>query len=504
MSTISENPAASFRTSAYWLLICVSVGLMLGRVMAVESVDKIALEAERRAHLDRDIAAARASFEKKGLTGDALAAALKVKEQQLRRDANLRRPFLSANDRSRWCTIRALVEPEMRVEGAPYAIDKVIQEQNWDTIDMVKHDGHLYSSKPPLGPTLLAGLYWLIVHLTGMTLGTDPFAVGRIMLILVNVLPLAVSFVLLGKLVERFGTTDWGRLFVMAAAAFATFLTTFAVTLNNHIPAAACCIGFLYFAVPIWFDGERRWQYFFGAGLAGALMAASDFPALSLFAAVSLAFLWKAPRQTLAAYLPATLLVIVPFFGTNLIAHNSLKPPYMHRSGNDNWYDYDYQRNGRKINSYWRNPQGVDRGEPSVGVYALHVLVGHHGIFSLTPIWLLSVFGGCYWLLKAPDRKLRELALLVGAVSLVCVGYYIFQPLGNRNYGGTASGFRWVFWLAPLWLLVLLPAADLFSRSKWLKGLALLLLIISIFSCSYSIWNPWSNPWPVDFLQYLK
>ena len=35
------------------------------------------------------------------------------------------------------------------------AIDRVIQVPLWDTIDMVKHDGHLYSSKPPLFPTLL-------------------------------------------------------------------------------------------------------------------------------------------------------------------------------------------------------------------------------------------------------------------------------------------------------------------------------------------------------------
>ena len=45
----------------------------------------------------------------------------------------------------------------MRVPGAPFAIDRVIQEPNWDTIDMVKHDGHLYSSKPTLLPALMAG-----------------------------------------------------------------------------------------------------------------------------------------------------------------------------------------------------------------------------------------------------------------------------------------------------------------------------------------------------------
>ena len=168
-----------------------------------------------------------------------------------------RRPFLSANDRSRWCTVRALVEDDMRVDGAPYAIDKVIQQRNWDTIDMVKHDGHLYSSKPPLLSTLMAGVYWPIYRLTGATLGTHPYAIGRAMLVLLNLVPLLIYFLLLARLIERFGTTDWGRIFVMAAAVFGTFLTTFAVMINNHVLAAVCAAVAVYAGVRIWFDGER-------------------------------------------------------------------------------------------------------------------------------------------------------------------------------------------------------------------------------------------------------
>ena len=134
--------------------------------------------------------------------------------------AGLRRPFLSANDRSRWCTVRALVEPEMRVPGAPYAIDKVIdpKQPNWDTIDMVKHDGHFYSSKPPLLSTLMAAEYWLIYHVTGKSLGTHPYEIGRFMLITINGACLLLIFLFMARLVERLGTTDWGRIFVMAAA----------------------------------------------------------------------------------------------------------------------------------------------------------------------------------------------------------------------------------------------------------------------------------------------
>ena len=75
-------------------------------------------------------------------------------------------PFFSANDRSRWCTIRALGD-----EGT-YEIDDVIgaeQDINWNTIDKVRHVGsdgqfHEFSSKPTLLPTMLAGIYNCLLY----------------------------------------------------------------------------------------------------------------------------------------------------------------------------------------------------------------------------------------------------------------------------------------------------------------------------------------------------
>ena len=45
---------------------------------------------------------------------------------------------------------------------------------------MVKHDGHLYSSKPPLLPTLMAAVYWPIYRFSGATLGTHPYEIGLV------------------------------------------------------------------------------------------------------------------------------------------------------------------------------------------------------------------------------------------------------------------------------------------------------------------------------------
>jgi hypothetical protein len=295
-------------------------------------------------------------------------------------------------------------------------------------------------------------------------------------------------------------------MFVMASAAFGTFLTTFAVVINNHVPAAVCVLIALYCGVRIWLDGERRWLYFALAGLFGALAVADELPALSFFAAVSAALLWKAPGKTLAAYVPAALLVVAGFFITNWIAHHSLRPPYAHRSQTDkgdDWYSYKFERGGRVIESYWQNPAGVDKGEHSRAVYALHVLVGHHGVFSLTPVWILSAVGLGVWLIRPGDRRLRELALLVAAVSLVVLVFYLLRPLKERNYGGLTCGLRWVFWLAPPWLVAMLPAADAAARRPWTRGLAWLMLVVSALSASYPTWNPWTHPWLYDLCQYI-
>jgi hypothetical protein len=258
--------------------------------------------------------------------------------------------------------------------------------------------------------------------------------------------------------------------------------------------------------VRVWFDGERRTRYFIIAGLFASLLVADELPALAMFAALSLVLLLRAPKQTLLYYVPASLVVAAAFFGTNWIAHHSLRPAYTHRSAtnpSDNWYDYEYERNGKVYQSYWRNPVGVDKGEPSVAVYTLHATVGHHGIFSLTPIWIFSVLGLVAWLWNPSDRRLRELALVIGSVSIVCIVFYLLRPLNDRNYGGMTAGLRWVFWFTPVWLLAMLPTLDAMANRRWLRGLALVFLSISVLSATYPIWNPWTHPWLLELFYNL-
>ncbi|MGD9127186.1 MAG: hypothetical protein PVH19_07380 [Planctomycetia bacterium] len=496
----NSDQTKNLRRAAYAIMITVSLGLMLGRIAAVESVSSFSVNDYK---IKSRVNEKRRQLAREGFDQKTIDEKLEEYRAELHEKLDPRRPFLSANDRSRWCTVRALVEPEMRVEGAPYAIDRVIQKHGWDSIDKVKHDGHLYSSKPTLFPTLMAAEYWLIYNVTDMSLGTHPYAVIRFMVATINGSAMLILLLAVAGMVERLGKTDWGRLFAMAVISFATFLSTFVVTINNHTIGAACAAVTLYAAMRILVDEDRRVRWFILGGLAAMFLAANELPALSMAAAIGVLLLWYEPRRTLLWAAPAAAVVVAGFFATNYIAHENFKPPYMHRKAGDNWYDYEYERNGRTIESYWRTPAGLDQGEKDTAVYAANATVGHHGIFSLTPVWILSVVGlaiGCF---RTNPRRLWMLIGVITAVSVVCVIFFLFIEGNGRNYGGMTSGFRWVFWLAPLWVVGMLPVVDGMGKRRWTRAICLILLAISAFSAAYPTWNPWSHPWLYRWLEYL-
>jgi hypothetical protein len=253
----------------------------------------------------------------------------------------------------------------------------------------------------------------------------------------------------------------------------------------------------------IWLHGDTRVRWFALAGFAAAFTSANELPALSFFTLLAAALLLTSPRAWLLGFLPASAVVAAGFFGTNYWAHDSFRPPYAHRSvtnPEDNWYAYTYTIDGRERDSYWLDPQGIDRGEPSKATYALHTLIGHHGIFSLTPVWALSLIGLGLWLFRGA-RGERQLALGIALITVVCLVFYIgLRPQSDRNYGGMTSGFRWVFWMAPLWLIAMIPAADGLASSRMRKAIALTLLAASVLSASYPAWNPWTQPWIYNWL----
>ena len=473
--------------------------------------------------------------------------------------------MLSANDRSRWAMIYAMVE------HGTFSIDQVIKEdRRWNTIDKVVHRGvdgelHQYSSKPPLFPMLLATDYWIISKVTGMSFPEDTVAIQWVMLVTTNIFPFVVFLWLVYLVTSQLTSEPWTVRYIIVAATFGTFLTGFLTTLNNHLPAAVSVMASIYAVIQI--QGRRRLEprWFAMAGGFAAFAVVNELPSLSFFASIVGWLLLYHFRRTMQITIPVAGAVAIGFFATNYWAHGSLRPPYAHRSdgeivavvddffkehelrlgiaseeirdrlssainddltpeleftfhkgntsrvvmideganrqyalkvkGNDlvirswdNWYDYP--------DSYWfdSNRRGVDKGEPSRPAYLLHMTIGHHGVFSLTPLWILSICG-CVGLLKYGDVTLKQLAAMTLLLTTVCFTFYLMRPVMDRNYGGVASGFRWMFWLAPLYLITMIPSVRMLSRGSWGRALLVMILAASAFSAFWGFYNPWIYPW---------
>ncbi|HTN01412.1 MAG TPA: hypothetical protein VL132_06025, partial [Planctomycetaceae bacterium] len=130
-------------------------------------------------------------------------------------------PLQSANDRSRWCTIAALLE-----QGT-YRIDEIRQRPGWNTIDLIHVDGHFYSTKPPLLATVAAGVTWCVERITGWNLTTSTQPVAAATLIVLNWLPFCLSLICLAGLLERLAASSLARVATFGMACFGTLLTPF-------------------------------------------------------------------------------------------------------------------------------------------------------------------------------------------------------------------------------------------------------------------------------------
>ena len=488
--------------------------------------------------------------------------------------------FLSANDRSRWCTVAALVE------DGTYQIDRQTQIQGvkanrrpWGTIDKVRHLGedgkqHYYSSKPPLFPTMVAWVYFGVKTVTGLTLTDQPIYVARIILLLVNLPLLFLFYYCTIDSIERICGSYWTRQALVPAVLFGTMLLPFSMTLNNHLVAAAstALAMWLYLVVCERLDESvtgNSYRISFGvyalAGAAAGFAAANELPALSM-----LVFWWLlfaiVDWRSILPFSTGVVLIAAGFFGTNWMAHHSLRPAYAHRgngadivelgkvdhdslagavqqalmksgqvsedavvriqpsdeanrwqivvgdeklyallqksNGNlsiahwDDWYEYP--------GSYWQEGrrQGVDRGEPSRLTYLLNSTIGHYGIFSITPLWLLVPLGLIKGLSFGPtDYRRLSLAILVS--SITCLLFYIARPEIDRNYGGVSCCFRWMLWFTPLWLMVIGILVD--EMSEIFKGRIAfkVMLAASVFSMATALSTPWQSPWIYQFWQFL-
>lgn len=432
-------------------------------------------------------------------------------------------PMYSSNDRSRWATVRALVEEGTYVIGRRtypdptdpqhYVDSGIITEPAYRSLDIVLNPdtGEFYSSKPPLFATLVAGECWLLQRFLGWEIVRDRWLVVPTILLTVNVLPWGVFLLLLFRYLSAEENRLLGSLYTLSVAALGTFLLTFAGTLNNHLPAA-CCVLFALYPVLMAMHQQRPMtlREYVCCGLFAGAAFTFELPALAFLVALGVPLLWQRPKPVLLWFLPAALLPIAAYFLVNYIALGMVSPPYSQFGGP--WYNFPGSHWAK-----WGTPgaKGIDFNQEPTLIYAFHLSFGHHGWFSLTPVWLVALIGlarqsyGALGDLRRLIRRQLEpigwtpalLAVMILVVSVTVFGFYLTRTQ-SYNYGGFTSGPRWLFWLIPLWLLGLPGAAQSLAASRWGWGFLLLALAISVFSVMYPAANPWRHPWILNLLEF--
>ena len=277
---------------------------------------------------------------------------------------------------------------------------------------------------------------------------------------------------------------------------------------------------------------------------------ANEMPALAFPALLFPLLLFRFPKKTLLCFIPAAIIPVAAFVAAQYVEFGEFYLPY------ESFGSAEYSYEG----SIWQTPLELDafnmRPEP-YSVYLLHMTFGHHGVFSLTPLFLFSAWGatrllrgggrfltvwtwltvvavgglaGYYlydptvwktggamhqyvWamlaipgllallaflnaviLLRRGGEPMAAVAWMTVVLTVVLLAFYTWNPKA-RNYGGSAQGLRWLFWLIPFWLLLLPKGVEAGQTRGWVRNLALLALAISAISVGYAMRNPWSHPW---------
>lgn len=391
-------------------------------------------------------------------------------------------PLGSANDRSRWCTVWSLAE------RGTYQIDEARQKSGWDTIDLVKHNDHFYSTKPPLLPWFVTQLYKGLKLATGWTLDTHLLTVTRILLFLINVIPMTVALVLWRGMISERVESPFAQLFALALLSGGILLLPFLAVFNNHTVAATAIMIAVWSIDRIHRSVNTTWDYAL-AGSAFGVGICNELPSLALVGLVFLLLWTQVPRSMWSLMFLGLLVPVGLFFWTNYEATGGWRPFYSYYGTEK----YVFTHEG--VPSYWTSPRGVDANRDGFGTYLLHCTIGHHGWFSLTPAFVWALLAWCLPRFREPDDEKGRWPFLIGSVSFIVFAFYMLKT-ENYNYGGVSVALRWMQWLAPLWVLVMLPVVEVLGASRWGRcGLFTTLVLSVIFA-----WSPSDGPWKQSVL----
>jgi hypothetical protein len=388
----------------------------------------------------------------------------------------------STNSGSRYATVEALVHDHT------FSIDKTRYTGKW-SIDRVKIGDHYYSSKPPLLPALAAGFYWGLHRVTGWDIRArgDEERVIFICNLATGGIPFLLILIYYWRLSPLFIASPGARILALLGIAFSYIGAGYATELNNHIPGALMMLMTFYYACRIRRNHDDSVISWIAVGLCSGLLITFELPAGILVASLIWYLFTYNRKKTLMIILPFAAIPILAQLGLTYMFTDSILPVYLRAE----FYDYS--------GSYWHKPQSYDAPNDARVVYMFHSLLGHHGFFGMTPVFILAAIA----LFSHLNRK-NHLWMEAGIIAVSFIVMMVFYIIRTDNYGGLCVGFRWLVVIMPLFFLFFGVWVDKHLQScspkSWVWLAIFLGLAISQYhtlDCLESSWKQsrWESWW---------
>ncbi|MFC2162946.1 hypothetical protein ACFLRF_04635 [Candidatus Altiarchaeota archaeon] len=369
------------------------------------------------------------------------------------------------NDLSRFATIESIVE-----EGTLQIDDSSFFNR---TGDKYYYNGHYYSDKPPILQIAAAPVYYSLWS-DGFSFVAEP-KISQFMVTFLTIGVLSsLGLVFFNKSLHVMGVEGGWRGLLTLIAGTGTLVFPYSGIFNNHVVSGALLMIAFYHLLRIG-DGVR---YAVVAGVMHSLAGSIDFTTF-IFIPFALIVFHKRPLKLVVAFLIGTIPLTLTYFSITMLVSGSILPPGL----NTALWDYP----GSIFDE--SNLSGVARhgSLAEVGVYTFHMLAGNRGLFSHTPILLVSIY--------ALLRVLRQDTVFRGYyryITLASAAFILSYILMSNNYSGGAYGVRWFTSIMLIGMIPLAGIRDAFRDNRVLRLLFIFLAALSILVALIGTAQPWA------------
>jgi hypothetical protein len=349
--------------------------------------------------------------------------------------------LLTKTHPSGWGDYSRMAQLQSMAENGSLIIDKSIFVT---TGDKYFFNGHFYSDKPPI-LALYAVPFYILLKSIGISFQTHVnLAYYLITLCSIGSLS-ALGLTLFRRILKNYGRSsdEWADIATFITGA-GSLILPYSLLFNNHIASGVLILAGFYYILEL-----SRCKNSLNAIYAGFLFSLAGSIDITCFLFIPF-MLFCCLRQSIdngIRFAIACLPMIALYFSITFYTSGSFTPPAM----NPALWDYPGSVFGAA------NLSGVAKHETPIAVlrYAFHMLIGNRGLFSHTPLLILSAIALAVTYKQTWRSQYRVEYSCLFLASLTFIGSYIFRTV---DYSGDAFGVRW---FSSIMLIFCLPIASL-------------------------------------------